>query len=239
MTNFGGKSARPPLKGVHGRRKAKKLRALHARLLTDLLPRLKIDPFHPLVSTNENGPARAKAVWLEIGFGGGEHLVAQSTANPDVNFIGCEPFINGVAKLLSEIDDLKLRNVRIHPDDAVEVLKNLPTGSIDRVYILFPDPWPKRRQRKRRFINKENLLEIARVMKKGAELRFATDVDDYSGWTLAQISEFREFKWKAQRSADWKEPWFGHCETRYEKRAILHGNSRAYLTFLRTDNDCR
>jgi tRNA (guanine-N7-)-methyltransferase len=220
--------ARPQVRGVHGRRRGKKLRAMHTQLVDSLLPRLLVDVSNPLENRIGNHD-----VWLEIGFGGGEHLASQAQANPLVHFIGCEPFINGVAKLLAEVASANLDNVRIHPDDALAVLQSLPAKSIARIYLLFPDPWPKQRQKKRRFISNENLAQLARVMNDGAELRFATDVDDYCGWALSHFLQSADFEWRAEQASDWSEPWESHKQTRYEQKAIRKGDKPVYLTFVR------
>jgi tRNA (guanine-N7-)-methyltransferase len=172
-------------------------------------------------------------VWLEIGFGGGEHLIQAAADNPNIGFIGCEPFVNGMAKALAAIEAQGLANLRLHPDDAAGLLDWLPDASLSRVFLLFPDPWPKRRQRKRRFISDESLAALTRVMRSGAELRFATDIDDYAGWTLARIRRSPDFVWSAAQSADWALPWQGWRETRYEAKAKNAGRRPVYLTFNR------
>ncbi|MFY9628264.1 MAG: tRNA (guanosine(46)-N7)-methyltransferase TrmB [Methylocystis sp.] len=170
---------------------------------------------------------------LEIGFGGGEHLIEAATREPEVGFIGCEPFINGMARLLSQIEQRGLNNIRLHRGDAVEVLDRLPDASLDRVYLFYPDPWPKRRQRKRRFVSADTLARLARTMQKGAELRFATDIDDYAAWTLARLRLSPNFKWMASAAADWLVPWEGWTTTKYESKAIAAGRKAVYLSFLR------
>jgi tRNA (guanine-N7-)-methyltransferase len=172
-------------------------------------------------------------VWLEIGFGGAEHLVRTATENPNVGLIGCEPFINGMAKALVAIEAHSLANVRLYGGDGADILGWLPQASVGRMFLLFPDPWPKRRQRKRRFISDASLACSARVLRSGADLRFATDIDDYAGWTLARVLRSPDFVWRAQQSADWTKPWEGWRETRYEAKAKLAGRSSAYLTFTR------
>jgi tRNA (guanine-N7-)-methyltransferase len=174
------------------------------------------------------------AVWLEIGFGGGEHLCARARASPEIGFIGCEPFVNGVAKLLAVIDAEGLDNIRLWDADATVLLAQLPEACLDRVYLLFPDPWPKRRHRKRRFISEASLQALARTMRPGAELRFATDIDDYAGWALARAFRSRHFAWEAARLGDWREPWDGYCSTRYHAKALQTGRKPTYLTFRRT-----
>src|SRR4051812_9152600 len=213
-----------------GRRKGKKLRAGQDDLVRTLLPHLRIDPkadpraaFEPAVDT----------LCLEIGFGGGEHLAAQARANPRTGFIGCEPFVNGMAKLLAIIEHEGLNNVRLWDQDATLLLPHLPDRCLDLAYLLYPDPWPKRRQRKRRFLSDEALTTFARLLRPGAELRFATDIDDYTGWGLARVLRSDLFRWTAERPDDWRKPWDGWLSTRYEQKALREGRKPSYLTFAR------
>jgi tRNA (guanine-N7-)-methyltransferase len=157
---------------------------------------------------------------LEIGFGGGEHLVAQASAHPEQRFIGVEPFINGVASCLRHIEESGVQNVRLHQGDARDVIARLPDASIDFCYILFPDPWPKVRHHKRRLIQPAFLDELARVMGPGAEVRFATDWANYAAWTLGHFSRDARFGWMAERAEDWRAPWPGHVTTRYEAKKL-------------------
>ena len=173
-------------------------------------------------------------MWIEIGFGGGERLAARARAHPEIGFIGCEPFVNGVAKLLGVIARDRLRNIRIWDAEATELLADLPSGSIAGVCLLYPDPWPKRRHRKRRFVSDENLEALARAMTPGAQLRFATDIDDYAGWALARVMRSGAFRWTAERPADWRQPWPGWPGTRYETKALSEARKPVYLTFERT-----
>ena len=218
---------------LHGRRRGKKLRTYQAGLCETLLPRLAVDPGRPVASPGALFQPVAEDVWLEIGFGGGEHLAVQAERHPEVGFIGCEPFVNGVAKILAEIDSRKLGNIRLHADDARLLIDRLPDASIARVYLLYPDPWPKRRQRKRRFVSAVMLDNLARIMKPGAELRFATDIDDCAGWVLARVLDSRFFCWTARDCADWLAPWAGWPGTRYEAKAFAEGRRPAYFTFER------
>lgn len=222
-------SGRPPEAGAapfFGRRKGKKLRAFQSGLMDDLLPLVRLDLSVPLT----NGQ---RELWLEIGFGGGEHLVAEAAAHPQTDFIGCEPFVNGLAKALAGLAAENLGNVRLHNGEAQDVLAALPDRSLAGVYLLYPDPWPKRRHRKRRFVSQETLDALARTLRPGGELRFATDIDDYAGWTLARILRDRRFDWPATRAADWLTPWPGWSSTRYEEKALREGRKPAYLTFVR------
>jgi tRNA (guanine-N7-)-methyltransferase len=213
-----------------GRRKGKKLRAGQDDLVRTLLPALRVVPGAPL---SDIFPAPGRETWLEIGFGGGEHLAAGARAHPDVNVIGCEPFLNGMAKMLAVIDHEGLRNVRLWDDDVTHLLPDLPEAAFDRVSILYPDPWPKRRQRKRRLISDETLAMLARIMRPGAELRFATDIDDYAGWGIARILRSADFRWDARRPDEWRRPWAGWPGTRYEAKALREGRVPSYLTFVR------
>jgi tRNA (guanine-N7-)-methyltransferase len=171
---------------------------------------------------------------LEIGFGGGEHLVAQATAHPNARFIGVEPFLNGVASCLRHIEEANAQNIRLHQGDARDVVARLPDVALDRVYILFPDPWPKTRHHKRRLIQPEFLEELARVMKPGAELRFATDWANYAAWTLEHFTRDARFMWLADRADDWRKPWPGHVTTRYEQKQ-LGDCAPIWLRFMRID----
>lgn len=217
---------------LFGRRKGKPLRAGQARQMEELLPRVAVD-LAKLSAVCQQSKLSGRDIWLEIGFGGGEHLASDAQAHPDVSFIGCEPFVNGVAKLLMQIDAQGLHNIRIHHGDAMDVLVALPNAALGKVNILYPDPWPKLRHRKRRFVSDRTLAELARVMRPGAQLRFATDIDDYAGWTLARILRSPDFEWPASSSADWLTPWAGWPGTRYEAKAFREGRSPAYLTFIR------
>ena len=217
-----------------GRRKGKQLRPGQSERVQRLVPRLRL-PEPELLPADLASlfPASVREVWLEIGFGGGEHLRSQAAAKPDVGFIGIEPFVNGMATFLAGLEADGLANVRIWDGDASLLLPELPAASLGRVSLLFPDPWPKRRQRKRRFLSDENLTRLARVMRPGAELRFATDIDDYTGWALARVMRSGSFVWRPARPADWREPWPGWPGTRYEAKARKAGRSCAYLTFKR------
>lgn len=208
------------------------MRAGQARLLSELLPRVAVPAEGPLEPLTLFTPP-VHTVRVEIGFGGGEHLVREALANPETGFIGCEPFVNGVAKLLAQIESHGLANVRIHSGDARAVLARLAPGSIDRVDLLYPDPWPKRRQRKRRFVSDETLALIAACLKPDGTLRFASDIDDYTGWTLEHVMRGHRFRWHAGRPSHWREPWSGWQATRYEQKARREGRDSAYLTFTR------
>lgn len=174
-----------------------------------------------------------RPVWLEIGFGGGEHLVHQAAANPDVGIIGAEPYINGVAMLLGKIRRAGVDNLAVYPGDARDLMDVLPAGSISRAFLLYPDPWPKKRHHRRRFVTREHLLPLAAVMKPGAILRVATDIPDYVRQALAEVPK-AGFEWLATRPADWREPWEDWLSTRYEQKALREGRAPHYLTFRKT-----
>ena len=216
---------------LHGRRRGKKLRTYHASLVEDVLPQLRVDVSQP-IDLATLFPV-ADQVWLEIGFGGGEHLLQRAAEQPTHGLIGCEPFINGVAKALAGIDGQGLQNIRLYDGDAGLLIDQLPERTLDRIYLLYPDPWPKRRQRKRRFVSDAMLKRLARVLKPGAELRFATDIDDYAGWTLARILRSPDFSWTPQAAQDWLAPWAGWKSTRYEEKAKREGRPSAYFSFIR------
>jgi tRNA (guanine-N7-)-methyltransferase len=171
---------------------------------------------------------------LEVGFGGGEHLAEQARRNPDTGFIGCEPFENGVAKLLTQVQASRLRNVRVVPDDARDILVRLPDASLSFVFVLFPDPWPKLRHHKRRFIQTRTLDQIHRLLKLGGELRIATDHTDYGQWALMHLMRDNRFEWAATRAADWRVRPADWVPTRYEQKALKAGRSCIYLRFFRT-----
>ncbi|MGL4437805.1 MAG: tRNA (guanine(46)-N(7))-methyltransferase TrmB [Bosea sp. (in: a-proteobacteria)] len=218
-----------PAKGsFFGRRKAKKLRGGQADLYEQLLPRLALPDELPddLAELYDFSPCDVR---LEIGFGGGEHLLAAARAEPDVGFIGCEPFINGMAKMLASIERESIANIRLWPEDAAPLLKRLPVASLGRIDLFYPDPWPKRRQRKRRFVSNENLASIARVVRPGGSFRFASDIDDYVGWTLARLSGLPELSWQPLAATDWTLPFTGWVRTRYEAKAIAAGRVPSYV----------
>jgi len=209
------------------------LRGYQAQLIKELLPRLEAPEAFELDCVSLF-PFAAKEIWLEIGFGGGEHLIAQALARRDVGFIGAEPFVNGVAKALAAIDRNRLDNIRLRAGDAVALIAQIPAGALSRVFVLYPDPWPKRRHHKRRIISKNTVAELARVLRPGGQARFATDIDDYAGWTLHFFLSSPAFRWPAQVADDWRKPWPDWRETRYEAKAKREGRPPVYLTFVRT-----
>ncbi len=218
----------------YGRRRGRKLSPRQAGLLRDLLPRIAVDLATPPPLPAPGLFAKPKrALWLEIGFGGGEHLVWQAKANPDVGIIGCEPFEEGVVKVLTAIDEAGLANIRLHMDDARDVLRWLPEASLDRAFVLFPDPWPKTKHRKRRLVNMTTLALLARVMKPGAELRLATDIGDYARTMLLALQASTAFAWTATCADDWRRRPDDWPETRYEQKAVREGRHSTYLSFRR------
>jgi tRNA (guanine-N7-)-methyltransferase len=224
---------REPL--TYGRRRGRRLRPGRQALFDALLPRLAIalPAKGTLIDPRSLFPSGTSEIWLEIGFGGGEHLAAQAEAHPAVGLIGAEIFVNGVASLLGHVDRRGLSNVRIFPDDARPLLDALPDASLGRVFLLFPDPWPKRRHSERRFISPANLDRLARVMREGAELRIASDDPGYIAWTLEQMLRRSDFRWLACRAADWRGRPPDWPPTRYERKAINEGHHPVYLRFER------
>lgn len=215
-----------------GRRKGKALRPNQERLMAESLGQLKLDLAAPApadLATLFSVPVTS--IRLESGFGGGEHLIHRAATNPDTGFIGVEPFVNSMAKLLARIEDLGLKNIRLYDDDAVQVLDWLPAASIDHIDLLYPDPWPKKRHWKRRFVSDANLERFHRVLKPGGLFCFASDIDTYVNWVLQHIDRHGGFDWTARNASDWLtefEDWPG---TRYEAKARREGRSSAYLTF--------
>jgi tRNA (guanine-N7-)-methyltransferase len=226
-----------PHRNFYGRRKGKQLKASQERYLEEDLAALSPGP----VDWDVN-PQRRKLdldrlfagapVWLEIGFGGGEHMVHQAGRNRDVGIIGCEPFINGVAMLLGKIRKAGVDNLRVYPGDARDLFDVLPDASVSKCFLLYPDPWPKARHHRRRFVTPEHLEPLRRVMRPGAELRVATDIPDYVRQTLAQVPR-HGFEWQAERPNDWRQPWEDWLPTRYEQKALREGRKPHYLTFFR------
>jgi len=219
-----------------GRRHGKALRPHQRDVIEHLLPRLRLDlglppPAAGLAALFERP---VEAIRLEIGFGGGEHLLAEAHRLPDTGFMGVEPFVNGIAKLLARLAEAPLGNIRVHDDDATQLLDWLPHASLDGIDLLYPDPWPKKRHWKRRFVNRANLDRFARVLKPGGSFCFASDIDAYVDWTLLACRQHPEFEWQARTAADWNEPFPHWPATRYEAKAIREARKPAYLTFART-----
>jgi tRNA (guanine-N7-)-methyltransferase len=224
----------PSTQLFYGRRRGRPLRAAQRERQTNLLPRLVFElPERGHLNPLTLFPDAPREIWLEIGFGGGEHLAEQAECNPDIGLIGCEVFENGIAKLLAEIDRRRLANIRIYADDARPFLTVLTPRSIARVFILFPDPWPKTRHHKRRLVAPATLDRLAEIMTDGAELRLATDDPSYLSWMLEYLTNHPALAWTARRPADWRERPPDWPATRYEEKARKAGRSPAFLRFVR------
>jgi len=229
--------AERPHRNFYGRRKGKHLKPSQERYVAEDLAALS-----PGAVSWEDNPARnlidlknlfgSKPVWIEIGFGGGEHLVHQAQMNPHVGIIGCEPYINGVAMLLGKLRRADVSNLRVFPGDARDLLDVLPPRSIAKAFLLYPDPWPKARHHRRRFVTPEHLVPLARVLAPGGEFRIATDIPDYVRQSLEQVPR-HGFAWQAMCATDWRQPWPDWVPTRYEQKALREGRMPHYLTFRR------
>ena len=217
-----------------GRRKGHKLRPRRAELLANFLPQFALDLAQPAPRDLRSlFPVPVDAVAMEIGFGGGENFAREAAADANTGFIGCEPFINGMASALALIEQNGSRNLRLHLGDAIELIDWLPDGSLARVELLYPDPWPKKRHWKRRFVSDETIARLARIMRPGATFRFATDIPHYAEWTLIRFLRSPAFAWTAERADDWRKPWPGFAGTRYEAKALREGRVPCYLVFRR------
>ena len=219
----------------YGRRHGRRLRPHRAQLWEDLLPRLRVALSDGAASLDPRGlfDRPVSSAWLEIGFGNGDHIAFQAEANPTIGLIGAEPFVNGVATLLAHIDEHKLSNIRIFPDDVRRLLSTIADASIDRAFILFPDPWPKLRHHRRRIVNPGNLDQLARILADGAELRLASDHAEYVRWMLRHLLRHPAFEWLAQSPGDWRVRPPDWPQTRYESKAVAVGRACAYLRFRR------
>lgn len=217
-----------------GRRHGKPLRPHQSNLFEDLLPRLKLD-------LNTTAPQDLRSLFevqmenvrMEIGFGGGEHLHNETGRYPETGFIGVEPFVNGMAKMLAALDEAPRSNLRLYDEDATAVLDWLPDASLVGIDLFYPDPWHKRRHWKRRFVSDENLDRFARVLKPGGRFRFASDIEHYVNWTLQHCRRHDAFEWQAEGPSDWNDAYEGWPGTRYEAKAFREGRRAAYLTFIR------
>jgi tRNA (guanine-N7-)-methyltransferase len=217
-----------------GRRKGHRLRNHQADLIEHLLPRLALDITEtspPDLAQRFDQPVRL--IRLEIGFGGGEHLIDEAQASPDIGFIGCEPYLNGMAKILTQIEQRDISNIRLFAGDAAELLAWAPANSLARIDLIHPDPWPKRRHWKRRFVQDATVAAMARVLKQHGEFRFVSDISDYCAWTLAHLARSRDFAWMAERASDWRLPWTGYTLTRYGRKAAREGREVSYLRFIK------
>lgn len=219
----------------YGRRQGHALKPARQRLLETLLPRVQLN----LPSEGEQValaklfPDAKRAYWMEIGFGGGEHLAALAARYPEVGFVGCEPFINGVASLLSHIDRQALSNIRIYNDDARHLLPLLPDASFGRLYLPYADPWPKTRHHRRRLVQSDTVDTFARLLEDNGEFRFASDFMNYVRWTLDHVAGHPDFQWMAEGPDDWRTRPDDSVETRYEAKARKAGSQCVYLTFRR------
>jgi tRNA (guanine-N7-)-methyltransferase len=222
----------PGLRAFFGRRKGHRLRAHQADLIAHLLPRLSMDISGPQpASLAPCFDPPVEDVRLEIGFGGGEHLIAEALAFPNIGFIGCEPYVNGMAKILTLIEASAVKNIRLFAGDAAELLAFAPPHSLSRIDLIHPDPWPKRRHWKRRFVQGTTIAAMARVLKTEGEFRFVSDISDYCAWTLAHFMRTPDFLWTAERASDWREPWPNYTMTRYGRKAEREGRPATYLSF--------
>lgn len=217
-----------------GRRRGKALRAHQQAALERGLAHFRLDLERPApaeLATLFAGPVRE--VRLEIGFGGGEHLLHESTRFPDIGFIGVEPFVNGMAKLMAALQEAPRGNLLVYDDDATNLLGWLPPKSLSGIDLLYPDPWPKKKHWKRRFVSAANLTRFAHVLRPGGRFRFASDIDTYVNWTLQHCRAHPDFVWQALSAEDWHAPYEGWPGTRYEKKALREGRRAAYLTFIK------
>jgi tRNA (guanine-N7-)-methyltransferase len=207
------KSQLNPYLSSFGRNRGRALRPYQQSLISTLLPRL-------VYRGQERGFIKQS---LEIGFGGGEHLAAQAACSPETLYIGCEPYVNGVAKLLVQIDQHKLNNIRIHMGDARQLVQQLEEAVLDEIFVLFPDPWPKTKQQKRRLVNSQTLAMLARVHQLEGRLLLATDHEDYAAWMLEQLQSSPHYTWLAECEADWLSPPRDWVETKYQRKTSAEG----------------
>jgi tRNA (guanine-N7-)-methyltransferase len=215
-----------------GRRKGHKLRPNQARLMQTLLPRVALNLSRSAPrDLSTLFPVPVREVVLEVGFGGGESLVAQAAEHPGTGFLGVEPFANGMAKALAAIESRDLHNVLVHFDDAISLLAWLPDAALARLDLIHPDPWPKRRHWKRRFVQDDMLPRVARVLRRGGEFRFVTDIADYATWTLQRFLRADDFVWTARCADDWRKPWPGFTPTRYHAKAAREARAACFLVF--------
>ena len=223
-------------RNFYGRIKGKALRPQQLRDIEELLPKIQLDGI-----TFDDNPNRMpiniesrfsgyREIWLEVGFGGGEHIVHQALANPDVAIIGCEPYINGVAMALGKIRIAGVSNIALHAGDARDLMDVLPKASIDKAFLLYPDPWPKSRHHRRRFVTPEHLEPLRAGLKDSATFRIATDIEDYVRQALQEVPD-AGFEWQAERPEDWRNAWADWISTRYEQKALREGRKPHYLTF--------
>jgi len=233
--------SKPPLtvdgepRAFFGRRSGKTLHARQQLLFDNLLPRLAIGmPENGRLDPKDLFPSANGPLIMEIGYGGGEHLARQASENPETRFIGCEVFTGGIGKLLEKIAGSDLTNIRLYADDALKLLQTLPDAALDGVYLLYPDPWPKLKHHKRRFVSPTTLAELARVIRPGGFFRVASDIEDYANWTMAHILRQPDFDWSAGAPGSWHVPYPGWQPTRYEQKAKREGRLKSfYFDFTR------
>ncbi len=229
------KTADPKRRLLYGRQQGHKLRKHQQHLLDTLLPKLQIaGPGDSAIDPAALFDGPPADVFLEIGFGGGEHLISRAGQNPDRGFVGAEPFVNGVAKILAGIETTGLTNIRLHFGDARDIIERFPDQSIAGTYLLYPDPWPKKRHNKRRFVNEENIRQLHRILKPGAPFLFASDIPDYVRWTLGRMLRHGGFEWTAECKDDWTKAPEGWPGTRYEAKAFREGRRAHYLHFCKS-----
>ena len=215
-----------------GRRKGHRLRNHQADLIENLLPHLALDLDRADASdAGSLFQTPVEEMRLEIGFGGGEHLIAEALAFPQTGFIGCEPYVNGMAKILAQIEAHNIGNIRLFAGDAAELLAWAQPASFARIDLIHPDPWPKRRHWKRRFVQDATIAGMSRLLKRNGEFRFVCDIDDYCAWTLMHMQRSADFIWTAERADDWRMPWPNYTMTRYGRKAAREGRKAAYLVF--------
>ncbi len=219
------KNSQPDFK-FYGRLKGVRLSNRQSKLVETLLPAVRLDLKKPV-------PAEHRDVWLEIGFGGGEHLAFQAMKNRQIAFIGAEPFINGVAKLLVSIEENNIGNLAIHDDDVRVLLPKIPDNSLSRLFLLYPDPWHKQRHQKRRMVSDDTIGQFHRILKPDGVFRFASDIEDYVRWTVATVKKHSGFDFDGEAVSDWRQPPDDWYRTRYEAKAVREGRTPCYISFTR------
>lgn len=223
-----------PTRAFFGRRKGHKLRPNQTRLVETVLPQLALDLSNPAPPALDSlFPVAVNDVELEIGFGGGEFLIGRAQRAPHTGFIGVEPYVNGMAKALAGIESNGLRNIRLHFDDAASLIAWLPDSSLAQIDLIHPDPWPKRRHWKRRFVQDASIAQLGRILRPGGEFRFVSDIADYASWTLRRFISSEMFEWTAQRADDWRKPWPDFGGTRYNAKAAREDRASCFLLFRR------
>ncbi|MGC1776305.1 MAG: tRNA (guanine(46)-N(7))-methyltransferase TrmB [Xanthobacteraceae bacterium] len=223
-----------PTRAFFGRRKGHKLRSNQTRLVETVLPEFALDLSRPAPpALRDLFAVSVGDVELEIGFGGGEFLIGRAQRQPHTGFIGVEPYVNGMAKALAGIESNGLRNIRLHSDDAAALIDWLPDSSLARIDLIHPDPWPKRRHWKRRFVQDASIAQLGRILRHGGEFRFVSDIADYTSWTLRRFINSEMFDWTAQCADDWRKPWPDFDGTRYNSKAAREDRASCFLLFRR------